>query len=252
MITPKELFELINPIAPVETAMEGDPCGLLIDLGNATDGVLVALDVTPAVIEEAKRLHCGIIVTHHPVIYIPIKTVTPGCAAGQAVAAGISVISLHTCWDAAEGGINDILAKKLGLFNVRRFGQVGRMGELPKAATARELANTAISAFGARHASVVDCGNAINTVAIVGGGGGGEQYFLGSAGVDAFITGELLHHEMLYDREIGVSSVSLGHFETEAIAGAELAKKIAGAIGNRAKVSASNAESAPNYHITAE
>ena len=105
MITPKKLFQLIDPIAPVATAMPGDPCGLIIDTSEPADKILVALDFTADVAEEACAIGAKIVVTHHPIIYHPLKNITRDDPAAMALAGGISVISLHTCWDRADGGI---------------------------------------------------------------------------------------------------------------------------------------------------
>lgn len=250
MITPKKLFELINPIAPVESALAGDPCGLIIDTSEPTDKILVALDFTSDVAEEAKAIGAGIVVTHHPIIYHPLKTVTRDDPAAMAVAGGVSVISLHTCWDRARGGVNDTLAELLKLKNIREFGEVGRIGELECEIDVAGFATAAIKAIGASAARLIDCGRSVKTVAVVGGAGGSETAYLSEAGADFFVTGELAHHEMLYLRQIGVSALMPGHFETEAIAGRSLAEKIRACAGDAAEVYLSRAESAPDTIFT--
>ena len=250
MITPKKLFQLIDPIAPVSTALTGDPCGLIIDTSEPADKILVALDFTADVAEEARAIGAKIVVTHHPIIYHPLKNITRDDPAGMALAGGISVISLHTCWDRADGGINDLLAELLELQNIRPFGEVGRVGELKRETDVRSFAGFALKAIGAAGASLIDCGRAVKTVAVVGGAGGSEAEYLSDAGADIFVTGELAHHEMLFARQIGVSVLMPGHFETEAIAGRRLAEKIRACIGELAEVHLSRTEAAPDSYFT--
>lgn len=249
MITPAQLFDIINEFAPVSAAVEGDPCGIMVDAGRESDSILVALDATAEVIDEARALGCGIIVTHHPTIYNPLRQITPDCPAAKAFAAGISVLSFHTCWDVAAGGINDHLAKILKLQNVRMFAAIGRMGELSHGMSPEKFAEYVLDAIGSASASLVDGGREIKTVAVVGGAGGCELEYLQPAGADALVTGELQHHEMLFARAVGLTTVAAGHFETEAIAGAALAEKIRGSIGSAARVIVSAAETAPNRVI---
>lgn len=252
MITPKQLLAVADRIAPVDTALEGDPCGIMLDLDNPTDRVLVALDVTCDVLDEAVRMGCGIIVTHHPLIYHPLRRLGVGDRVCTAIRAGLSVLSFHTCWDAADGGVNDQLAGRLGLTGVRRFGELGRIGALPQPLDAAGLARLAMERLGARHAGVVDGGRLIRTVAVCGGAGSGETDFLVSAGADAFVTGELPHHALLELRGCGISAAVLGHYETEALAGDELARRLEELLGGRACVLRSRCEKAPDFHLFAE
>ena len=113
-----QIFEYLNELAPVELKMDFDNVGLLV--GNADDKVdkcLVALDITDEVIEEAVRLGAQLIVSHHPIIFGAIKSVTAEDLVGRKIIAlirnDISAICMHTNLDIAEGGVNDVLMSAL-------------------------------------------------------------------------------------------------------------------------------------------
>jgi putative NIF3 family GTP cyclohydrolase 1 type 2 len=131
MISPSELERIIFEIAPQDLAEEWDNVGLLIDCGNKTDRILFSLDASVDAIEEAEELGCNIIVTHHPVIFHPLKRIVYGSAVETAIRKGISIISAHTNFDSAENGMNDILCGLLGLEDIIKSGHMFRIGIVP-------------------------------------------------------------------------------------------------------------------------
>ncbi len=122
MITIGEIYDKIDAVAPFDTQMDFDNAGLLI--GAADDPVykaLVALDVTNEVAEEAADKGCSLIVSHHPVIFHPLRRIAPGDTVYKLIERKIGVISVHTNYDVAEGGVNTSLAQAVGLTNARPF-----------------------------------------------------------------------------------------------------------------------------------
>ena len=232
MINAKQVAEAVNRIAPFDTQMDMDNCGLLIDCANETDKILVVLDVTEQTIQQAQENGCGIIVSHHPLMYHPIQKLSVGSAELLAVRAGISVIAAHTCWDAADGGVNDVLAQKLKLLNVRTLCGLGRIGDLPDAADAHGFADDVKRALGCGTVTLVDGGREIRTVAVVGGAAGMIDEIIAS-GAQAFLTGEIKHHEALAARRAGLTVVAAGHFETEAVSLVPLAEKLRESCGEQ-------------------
>lgn len=165
-----QIFEYLNELAPVELKMDFDNVGLLV--GNADDKVdkcLVALDITDEVIEEAVRLGAQLIVSHHPIIFGAIKSVTAEDLVGRKIIAlirnDISAICMHTNLDIAEGGVNDVLmsalkAKTLGYLEACGVDAAGtsvgcgRMGELETSMRFEDfltLCKTALNANGLRY-----------------------------------------------------------------------------------------------------
>ena len=125
------IYEAMTRIAPPELAESWDNPGLLVDCGRPAARALTALDITPAVVEEAKALGCGVIVAHHPVIFSPLKRMDRRDVPFLLAEAGISAICMHTNFDAAEGGVNDILADLFGMREAAPFaGGCGRVGEI--------------------------------------------------------------------------------------------------------------------------
>ena len=117
MRTVNELYEAMQRIAPLELAESWDNPGLLVNCCRPVDRVLVTLDITPDVVEEAAAKGCGLIVAHHPVIFSPLKRLAPKDVPFQLVQNGISAICMHTNLDAAEGGVNEVLAGMFGMRN---------------------------------------------------------------------------------------------------------------------------------------
>ena len=110
-----DVFAFLNQLAPVEYAMSYDNVGLLVGDGDAhVSRILVALDITDAVICEAVKIGAELIVSHHPVIFEPMKRIVAGDITANHVIAllqnRISAICMHTNLDAARGGVNDMLA----------------------------------------------------------------------------------------------------------------------------------------------
>ncbi|MEG0750412.1 MAG: Nif3-like dinuclear metal center hexameric protein [Oscillospiraceae bacterium] len=233
MITTKELNEIINKIAPYELAEGWDNCGLLLDCGLPIDKILFALDATGSSLARAKELGCGAVVTHHPAIFGGIKVL---CAEDPVVIAAMSHISLlaaHTCFDAAEGGVNDALCSKLGIEEPTPMLPFGRCGVLA-AGDAAELAEKVKKSLGCESVAYVDGGRPIDRVAVVGGAAGELISQAAWLGCDAFITGELKHHEALFAQQIGMTVISAGHFITEIVAIKTLCERVQSEIAERA------------------
>ena len=125
------IYQAMARMAPPELAESWDNVGLLVNCGRPAARALTALDITPEVVEEARQLGCGVIVAHHPVIFSPLKRLDCRDVAFLLVQAGISAICMHTNLDAAEGGVNEVLAEILGIRDPVPFaGGCGRVGEL--------------------------------------------------------------------------------------------------------------------------
>ena len=134
MTTVRQVYEAMQAIAPLELAEHWDNPGLLVDCGGQMHRVLAALDITPEVVAEAAAKQCEMIVSHHPVIFDPLKKIGPQDVPFQLVQAGISAICMHTNLDAAEGGVNEVLAGIFDMKNMETFAEClfGSTGEWPE------------------------------------------------------------------------------------------------------------------------
>lgn len=234
MIGTKQLNEVIDKLAPYTLAESWDNCGLLVDCGGETGKILFALDAANEVIEEADALGCGILVTHHPAIFAGVKVLPQGDPVLEAARHNISLIAAHTCYDAAAGGVNDVLCDLLGVAERASIAPIGRSGRLASP-DARSLAALVREKLGCGPVRFVDGGHPIEKVAVVGGAGGDFVAQARWLGLDALITGELKYHEALYAKQLGLTVVAAGHYETENPAVAALCAAVQQQIGDAAQ-----------------
>ena len=230
MPTVHEIEQAVFDWAPRSLAEDWDNVGLLC--GRAEKGVtrvLVALDPFEDVCREARERGAELIVTHHPLIFTPLRAATDRDAAGRCLLYlarhGIAAINAHTNLDCAVGGVNDVLARTIGLSSVRVIGPLktdaqGRTCGLLRAGTAEE---TSLAAFAARVKAALGCeglryadaGQAVRFVAVGGGACGGEIAAVAEAGCDTFVTADVKYNQFWEARELGVNLIDAGHFETE-------------------------------------
>ena len=215
-----------DQLAPFDTAEEWDNVGLLVGSPEAQIGrVLLSLDITPAVVQEAKNIGAQLIVSHHPVIFSPLHALRPDSAEYLLAKYDIAALCLHTNLDRADQGVNTALAAALGLDNTVFFSQDFLLiGEPERSCSAEDFAALVKERL---HAPSVRFTAGKVTRAAVSSGGGGEGVELCERfGCDAFVTGELKHHQYLYAVERGIAAFDAGHFSTENVILAPLKKQL--------------------------
>lgn len=214
MARPEEIYAALAQAAPVELAEKWDNVGLLVNTGMEVTSIMVALDITDEVVREAELAGCQLIVSHHPVIFSPLKTLSRRDVAFRLVKKNISAICMHTNLDAAEGGVNDVLAGIFGLKNPKPFANgCGRIGTVEEAAVPA-LAEKAAKLLDAR-VKYADTGKPVHTLALVSGAGGSLFEEAVALGADCLLTGEANHHAALDATRLGMSLIAAGHFSTE-------------------------------------
>lgn len=229
-ISVQQILALLQTAAPQELALDWDNVGLLVDAGAPVDGVLTTLDITSAVVREAAENDCQLIVSHHPVIFHPIKRLAAADVPAQLMKNGISAICMHTNLDAAEGGVNDTLSDILGITADGResfaegCGRIGTTMPTTVEALARFCADTLHS--GVRY---VNGDKPVTRLAEVSGGGGSYLQEAIDRGADCLVTGEAAHHIALLAKERGVGLVVAGHWGTEHAIADVLAARISAA-----------------------
>ncbi len=228
MTSVKEIYEYINSFAPFDTAMSFDNVGILVGDKNAQgDNILVALDATRAVIDEAVRKNIGIIVTHHPVIFHPIRSLSSDSIPYLAAKYGISIISAHTNLDTAENGVNDTLAVSSGVNIQKRFTEdCTLIGELEKEVGCREFAESIKNSLGLKGLRFTDTGRNIKKITVSCGAGGEGVFLAAENGCDAIITGEIKHHLINFANDNNIAVFDLGHFQSEDMIIPVLVKKL--------------------------
>lgn len=228
--TVKNIYDFIDSIAPFEKQCDWDNSGLLI--GNPCREISkigVVLDITPDAVKYAAERGVELIVSHHPVIFRPVKSFLDGDVSYMLAANGISAICAHTSLDCANGGVNDVLAETLGFKNPVPLTESGEAAMIRKVVIDETEADALAMLVADRLSTGVqlaDCGKTIDTVALCGGAGGDFIHAVAESGCDAYITGEAKHHEFLAAKELGVTLIAAGHFETENPVVAVLADKI--------------------------
>ena len=235
MTTVREIESFLYGWAPRELAESWDNVGLLVgDPEAAVERVLVALDITPQVAEEALERGCQLIVAHHPVMncaWHPVQTVRADDRQGRTLTAllrgGVAAICMHTNLDVAEGGVNDILAEKLGLTQPEMLTEekIGRIGTLKCEIPLVEFTHSVIKLLGCNGLRYVDAGRPVHRVAVGGGACGCYIPQAVAAGCDTFVTSDLKYNDFL-DTE-GLNLIDAGHFPTENVVCPALQERLA-------------------------
>lgn len=213
MATCKDVLAAMEVYAPVSLAEDWDNVGMLVENTAELTGILTALDIDEDVIREAQSLNCNLIVTHHPVIFDPLKRMEADGLAFRLIKNGMGAICMHTNLDAAPMGVNEMLARLLGIENREAFIPCGRIGDVPET-NAAELAQKCAINLGAA-VKYVDGGKPIRRVAVISGAGGSLMEDALKAGADALVTGEGSHHVALDAKLAGLSLIVAGHYATE-------------------------------------
>ncbi|RJS71105.1 Nif3-like dinuclear metal center hexameric protein [ANME-2 cluster archaeon] len=210
-----EMVTLLEEIAPPELAYESDQdrIGLVLDRGNNVNKVAVALDVTDYVLEEAAREEVDLLVTHHTPIYHPIHRISKSLSDSLKIALEneISIYVMHTNYDRAEGGVNDVLADILELWDVQELepGRIGRTGRSKTSEFAQFVArklNVSVRWTGERE---------IETVMVIGGSGlSGEFVDIAiEGGADVLVSGEMRHDAIRKAHNLAL--IDATHYATE-------------------------------------
>ncbi len=244
-VTVRELYAALEARIPRSLSCSWDNDGLACtpDPDALVTGILVALDATEDAVDLAEKIGCNVILTHHPLLFKGIKAVT-GVDTGsrkviRMIRAGISAMSFHTRLDAVEGGVNDVLAARLGLMGVTPFGDddnpakmpIGRIGTLPAPMTPDDFAvlvrdqltvPLTISGDEYEHmmpatpaVTYVECGKPVHRVAVLGGSGQDDLDAAVAAGADTYVTGELRYHQLCDAPYGGINLFRAGHYFTE-------------------------------------
>lgn len=224
-MTVKHLYAFLNEKIPPSLSCDWDNDGLMCcpDEDREVRKVLVALDITAAVVEQAIAEGYDLILSHHPLIFSSLRSVTPRDHIARRVIAlirgGVTAMSFHTRLDAVAGGVNDILAADLGLCDVVPFGEngeeIGRIGSLKESMSLADFAARVKKATGAEQVQFVSAGKDALRVAVLGGSGSSDVRAAARAGADTYVSGELKHNNMTDAPECGMNLVAAGHFYTE-------------------------------------
>ena len=226
----KEIIEVMETLAPTFLKEDFDNVGLMVgDREKEVKKVLLALDCTLKVVEEAKENNVDLIITHHPLIFRRPNNITTDTIQGRKIIEliknDISLYSSHTNLDSAKSGLNDSIPKLLGydsseILEVNKRDEkagLGRIVTLDKPTTLDEIVDNVKKALNINNLRVVKGKEEVNKIAIINGSG---QDFIGKAvskGADCIITGDTTYHFASDYKEMGINIIDAGHFASEQI-----------------------------------
>ena len=258
-----DILNHLETLAPCSMKMEWDNVGLLCgSRSTPVTKVLVALDPFEHVCEEAAQWGAELIVTHHPLIFRPLPNVTDETSIGRGLMTlikhGISAVNAHTNLDQAPGGVNDVLAKTLGLNSIQLITPCGttedgqpwgllRMGEVNEQ-TLDSFLSTVKEKLHCNGLRYVDGGKPVRKVAVGGGACADGFREVLDAGCDTFVTSDIKYNQFWDAHDFGMNLIDAGHFHTENPVVAVLAEKIAAAFPEiEVKISESHSDCVKYY-----
>lgn len=249
-----DVIRVMNDIAPPCLAEEWDNVGLQI--GSAqwkVHKIRVALDPLLDVIEDAGRHQVDLVITHHPLIFTSLKSIDLETHVGRIIDTALrtktAIFAAHTNLDSAADGLNDVLARRLGLLNLQplvKAGDCGEPSDNPAASMTTGLGRIGEIATPQRLEHWVDdikkrmglnyvraAGNVmqrVQRVAVCTGSGGSLIKDFLDSGADVFVTGDLRYHDARTVEEAGRAFIDIGHFASEHIVVKALVEKLTSAV----------------------
>lgn len=225
----RDFISIMEKIAPNNLKENYDNVGLMIgDKNEDITGILIALDITLEVIDEAKEKEANLILTHHPILYLKPSTITMDTLQGEKIISlirkNINVYSSHTNLDVVEGGLTDKALELLGfpkgrimdINPINPLAGVGRIVTLEESMTLKEVCRLVRSKLSIPYMRVAgDPYKNIKTIAVLNGSGEDFMKKAYTMGADLFITGDTTYHYVSDYKEMGMTIVDIGHFSFE-------------------------------------
>lgn len=221
MTTINDIMMFFEEFAPLESAVEYDNPGLIVGSKNTqVTSALVSLDITKDVVAEAEKLGCELIISHHPVIFNPVKKIGANDTVYHLISKNISALCMHTNLDlGSEFGVNTCLAEAVGVKNatLSEYGECMFTGSLEAETEIDVFAENVKKALNCEHLRYTDTKKLVKTVAVSSGAGGSNIFDAAKAGADVLVTGEIKHHEINAANELEIDIIDAGHFKSEDI-----------------------------------
>ena len=222
-MTLKELYDYLEEKMPPSLREEWDNEGMMCcpDTKAEVKRVLVSLDVTEEIVDYAIDRGFDLIISHHPLIFKPVSSVTDSGNVSRKIIklieSGVSVFSFHSRADKVVGGVNDILCDLLGIFNAETFGEgeLGRVGEIDEEIALEDFVYRVKQTLGSDMVRYSDGLNPVRRVALVGGDGKDFVKSAIDAGADTYLSGRISYNMMVEAAEMGINLVEAGHYFTE-------------------------------------
>ena len=256
-----DIVQLMETIAPMQLAEEWDNVGLQIGHDNwPVQKLAVALDASLQTIEESHDKNADMLITHHPLLFRPLTAIhfhTPiGAVIQKAVQYQMAIFAAHTNLDKTEDGLNDLLARRIGLQNLKvlqvssisedtrqpinstldleRVQGIGRVGDVKRAIKLKNLAANIKKAMNLQKVKIAGKPDLVITKAAVCTGSGSDllKSFYAS-GAQVYISGDLKYHDARDIEAAGLGIIDIGHFASEHIVVVELVKRLRDILAQR-------------------
>lgn len=249
-----DIIKIMEAVAPPQLAEDWDNCGLQV--GHAhwpVRKIWVALDPLLSVVQAAGQNQIDLVITHHPLIFKPLSRIDLETAVGETISTALNnhtaIYAAHTNLDSASGGINDVLARKIGLTDLTALlpavlsdahgadsvdsqpTGIGRVGRLDPPVSLEQLALRIKSDF--KLDGVKVAGNRqgrVHSVVVCSGSGGSLLDAFLDSDADVFISGDLKYHDARVVEDAGRSLIDIGHFASEHLIVEPLVERMAAAI----------------------
>ena len=242
-----EIIDILDRLAPRSLAEEWDNCGLQLgDVNWPIKKIWVALDPTLAVVEAACSQRVDLLVTHHPLIFRPLKAIefhTPlGSIIKTATQHHLAIFAAHTNLDSVAGGLNDILARRLGLVNLKPLSTgpvlesltdsesttgIGRIGTLGKATKLKPLAHSIKKVMGLESIKYAgDPDLLVKKAAVCTGSGSSLLSDFFASGAQVYISGDMRYHDARDVEAANLGVIDIGHFSSECFVAQDFAAQI--------------------------
>lgn len=224
MVTHNDIIATLEEFAPLSLQLEWDNSGKQVgNFENQCRGAVLTLDVTPEALRRAKSCGANLIISHHPLIFSGLKSITGTSEVErmviEAIRSDIAIYSCHTNIDCAVGGVSWAMARRLELERITSLcdNGLGCVGELPSQMSVVEFADYVKQEYGLAAVKVnsetaEDC--MIRRVVVMGGSGSSEIEDAIAIGADAMVTADLKYHN--FQQAAGrITLIDIGHFESE-------------------------------------
>ncbi len=225
MVKVRDIIKVIEEFAPLSVQEKWDNSGLCIGSPDShVSSVLLALDCTPELVDEAVRVGADMIITHHPLIFSGLKKISPddfvGSAVIKAISAGISVYAAHTSADKVMAGVSGAMARRLSLENISILDEdgdgtgLGAVGDLVMPMTSEETVEFVKERFGlktVRTSRPLDI--PISRIAVCGGSGSSLIPNAIASGAQLYLCGDISYHHFFAPK--GFMLMDVGHYESE-------------------------------------
>lgn len=218
----ENIYNYLEELAPAALKMSFDNVGFLVgDKATEVNRCLIALDITQNVISEAAQIGAQLIVSHHPIIFEPMKNVLYSDPNGKKlimlIKNDIAAICMHTNLDIAEGGVNDALMNTLGCKPTAPLDEdgCGRIGEYEDSIAFSDFLGICKAALKTNGLRYHDADKPVKRLAVMGGSGGSAIDTVKALGCDTYVTADVKYDQFLRAKELGLNIIDGDHYCTE-------------------------------------